>query len=307
MLNPQPGSSKPEPGTDAQIVPAYPISADRLRHFGFIKYFTLCGLNALCCTDAMHCISKPAPRWSKATSRRLKFDLAGTPNPQRGTLNSELSSLRTLKTIVMKALLIVDVQNDFIPGGTLAVPGGDAIIPVINSLQYKFELVVATRDWHPANHGSFASNHPGRQAGEVINLNELDQILWPDHCIQGSPGAELSARLNQTLIQRVFFKGSDPEVDSYSAFFDNGHRKDTGLHQFLRKNKVATLYVTGLAADVCVYFTVKDALELGYETILITDATKGVNLHANDTKKAFEDMKKRGARLMTSKEFINVN
>jgi nicotinamidase/pyrazinamidase len=200
----------------------------------------------------------------------------------------------------MDALLIVDVQNDFLPGGNLAVPGGDQIIPVINNLQKKFQLIVASRDWHPSNHGSFASNHEGRNVGDVIELNGLEQILWPDHCIQGSPGAELSPQLNQNLIQRVIFKGTDPKVDSYSAFFDNGHKIQTDLHNYLQKKGVNRLFIAGLAADVCVYFTVKDALGLGYETFLITDATRGVNMNEDDTSKALEDMEKKGAALITS-------
>ncbi len=210
--------------------------------------------------------------------------------------------MQSEKQQVMDALLIVDVQNDFLPGGSLPVPEGDKIIPVINALQPRFKHNIATKDWHPANHGSFASNHPGHQVGEVITLNGLEQILWPDHCVKGSPGAEFSPLLNQGLIQKVIFKGSDPAVDSYSAFFDNGRRIQTELHNYLRIKGIKRLYVTGLAADVCVYFTVKDALELGYETFLITDATKGVNLQPDDTEKAFEDMKNRGAKLIRSEE-----
>ncbi|MGQ1890925.1 bifunctional nicotinamidase/pyrazinamidase [Thermophagus sp. OGC60D27] len=204
----------------------------------------------------------------------------------------------------MDALLIVDVQNDFLPGGSLEVADGDKIIPVINALQPRFKHIIATKDWHPANHGSFASNHPGQKPGEVIKLHGLDQILWPDHCVKGSPGAELSPLLNHGLIQKVILKGSDPTVDSYSAFFDNGRRIQTELHNYLRHKGIKRLYVTGLAADVCVYFTVKDALELGYETILVTDATKGVNLQPDDTARAFADMQKRGATLLRSDEII---
>ena len=204
----------------------------------------------------------------------------------------------------MKALLIVDVQNDFLPGGALAVPQGDAIIPVINNIQQHFKLIVATRDWHPANHGSFASNHDNRQVGEVIRLHGQQQVLWPDHCVQGSPGAEISPLLNQGLINNVIFKGSDPDIDSYSAFYDNGHLKETGLHAYLKRNGITSLFVCGLAADYCVYYTVKDALLLGYEANLLTDATRGVNLQPEDTEKAFKDMERRGARLMTSTELL---
>ena len=202
----------------------------------------------------------------------------------------------------MNALLIVDVQNDFLPGGNLAVSQGNQIIPVINDLQKKFNLIIASRDWHPANHGSFASNHPGKKPGDNTVLNGLDQILWPDHCIQGSPGAELSSLLNQSLIHKIIFKGSDPLVDSYSAFFDNGHKIETELHQYLRKKGVKRLFITGLAADVCVWFTINDALKLGYETFLITDATKGVNMNPGDTEKALKDMEQKGANLISSEQ-----
>lgn len=202
----------------------------------------------------------------------------------------------------MNALLIVDVQNDFLPGGNLPVPGGDQIIPIINNLQKKFHLIVASRDWHPANHGSFASNHKGQKPGDITELNGLEQILWPDHCIQGSPGAELSPLLNQNFIQRIVFKGSNPGVDSYSAFFDNGHKIETELHNYLQKKGVKRLFVTGLAADVCVWFTVKDALQLGYKTFLVTDATKGVNMNPDDMQKALEDMKQKGAILISSEQ-----
>ncbi len=202
----------------------------------------------------------------------------------------------------MKALLIVDVQNDFLPGGALQVPYGDEIIPVINNIQKHFRLIVATRDWHPVNHGSFASNHPGKKPGEHIRLHGQSQILWPDHCVQGSPGAEMSPLLNQALINNVIFKGSDPDIDSSSAFYDNGHLKETGLHAYLKRNGITTLFVTGLAADIGIYYTVKDALLLGYETYLVTDATRGVNLHGDDTKKAFNDIEDKGGKLITSAE-----
>src|SRR6266566_7561026 len=129
----------------------------------------------------------------------------------------------------MKALVLVDIQNDFAPGGALAVREGDQVVPVANALMDRFELVVATQDWHPANHGSFAANHPGKKAFEQIDLNGLVQTLWPVHCVQGTAGAELAAGLQRDRIGRVFPKGTDPAIDSYSGFFDNDHRKATGL------------------------------------------------------------------------------
>lgn len=202
----------------------------------------------------------------------------------------------------MKALLIIDLQNDFLPGGPLQVPHGDEIIPVINNIQKSFRIIVATRDWHPVNHGCFASNHEGKSPGDVIKLNGQRQTLWPDHCVQGSPGAEISPLLNQALINNFIFKGSDPDIDSYSAFYDNGHLKETGLHSYLKRNGITALYITGLASEYGVYHTVKDALLLGYETYVVVDATKGVNLEKDDTKKALADMKKRGAVLITSSD-----
>ncbi len=152
----------------------------------------------------------------------------------------------------MKTLILIDIQNDFLPGGALAVPSGDHVIPVINRLQPQFELVVATQDWHPPDHGSFAANHPGRQVGDVIDLDGLQQILWPVHCVQNTHGAELAADLNTARVAKVFRKGTDSRIDSYSGFFDNGHRKTTGLGEFLKQQAVDEVYIAGLATDYCV-------------------------------------------------------
>lgn len=176
----------------------------------------------------------------------------------------------------MKALLLIDIQNDFLPGGALAVPDGDRIIPVVNQLQPHFDLVVATQDWHPARHKSFASQHTGRQVFDTINLNGLDQVLWPDHCVQGTVGAEFSPNLNQLKIEAIFRKGTDAEIDSYSGFYDNGHRKSTGLADYLRSKQVRQVFIAGLAADYCVYFSLKDALLEGFKTYLIEDATRAI-------------------------------
>ncbi len=200
----------------------------------------------------------------------------------------------------MKALLLVDVQNDFCPGGALEVKKGNEVVPVANKLSKRFDLVVATQDWHPANHLSFAANHPWRKPGQVIDLNGLDQILWPIHCVQGSFGAEFVKELDTSNFTGVFRKGTDPEIDSYSGFFDNGHRKATGLHEFLQEKGVNELYIMGLAQDYCVKFTVLDALELGYEVHLIVDGTRPVNLKEGDGQKALEEMKSKGAYLVSS-------
>ena len=177
----------------------------------------------------------------------------------------------------MKALLIIDLQNDFLAGGALAVPDGDAVVSVINRIQGQFDLVVATQDWHPSGHKSFASAHPGREVFQNIDLDGLDQTLWPDHCIQGTPGAELSGMLDQRNIEAIFRKGTDAEIDSYSAFYDNGHRKSTGLSSYLKGKGVDQVYVAGLAADYCVYYSVKDALSEGFSTFLIDNATRAIS------------------------------
>ncbi len=172
----------------------------------------------------------------------------------------------------MQALLIVDVQNDFLPGGNLAVSHGNEIIPVINDLITKFDLVVATQDWHPQNHSSFASNHPGKKPFEEIKVKGKMQTLWPDHCVQGSHGAEFPEGLNTNVIEAIFRKGTHPEVDSYSAFYDNDRKKSTGLKDYLIGKGVDTLYVCGLAGDICVYFTMLDAILTGIPTVLVYDA-----------------------------------
>ena len=179
--------------------------------------------------------------------------------------------------VKMNALIIVDVQNDFLPGGALAVKEGFGIIPVINSLQKKFDLVVATQDWHPVEHKSFASNHPGKEPFEEINLEGLPQVLWPDHCIRQTRGAEFSAELDSKKIEAIFRKGMDKNIDSYSGFFGNGKRKSTGLAAYLKGRNVSSVAVAGLAADFCVYFTAMDALEIGFNTSIITDATRAID------------------------------
>ncbi len=196
----------------------------------------------------------------------------------------------------MPALIIVDVQNDFCPGGALAVPGGDQVVPLINRLQPRYDLVVATQDWHPADHGSFAVNHPGRTPGERIELAGLPQVLWPVHCVQGTPGAEFHPALNLQRVARVFRKGTHPQIDSYSGFFDNGHRAATGLGEYLRQRGVKEVYVCGLATDYCVKWTALDAVELGFETFVLEDACRGVDLHPGDVRQAIDEMRRRGVK-----------
>jgi nicotinamidase/pyrazinamidase len=201
----------------------------------------------------------------------------------------------------MKALIIVDLQYDFCPGGQLPVKEGSTIVSGINKLMPDFDLIVATQDWHPADHLSFASSH-GKKAGEVIQLEGLDQILWPDHCVQNTKGAEFLSDLRTDRIKKVFQKGTDKKIDSYSGFFDNGHKKSTGLGNYLKKQSASEVFIAGLATDYCVKFTALDAAQLGFKTHVIVDACKGVNLNAGDTEKAVEEMKSRGIQIITSKE-----
>ena len=200
------------------------------------------------------------------------------------------------------ALIIVDVQNDFIPGGALAVNEGDQVVPLVNELQRKFTHVIATQDFHPADHGSFAANHPGKNPGEFIELAGLTQILWPVHCVQGSQGAEFHADLNQSQWDAIFQKGKNPKVDSYSGFFDNAQRGDTGLGNYLKSKGIEQVFVCGLALDYCVKFTAFDAKSLGFETFLITDATRAVNLSPEDGDRAIAEMKEAGITVLTSKD-----
>jgi nicotinamidase/pyrazinamidase len=205
----------------------------------------------------------------------------------------------------MEVLLLIDIQYDFLPGGALEVKDGDLIIPVVNHLVQKFKLTIATQDWHPPNHKSFAVNHKGKQPGDVIKLKGLDQILWPGHCIQGSSGAELSELLDTVRIKKIFVKGTDPEIDSYSGFFDNGHLKSTGLSNYLRENNIDEVYIAGLATDYCVKFTALDSVSEGFTTIVIADATKAVNLQPDDYEKAIEEMKEAGVKIIYSKDILD--
>lgn len=200
----------------------------------------------------------------------------------------------------MRTLILIDLQNDFCPGGALAVPEGDQVIEVANRLQERFDLVVATQDWHPADHASFAANHRGKHPGEVIELDGLDQMLWPVHCVQDTAGAALHPHLGMRRIARVFRKGTDSHVDSYSGFFDNGRRRATGLDDFLKARGTTELFLCGLATDYCVRFTATDAVQLGYATTVIEDACRGVNLRPRDAVKALRQMRSDGASIVRS-------
>jgi len=200
----------------------------------------------------------------------------------------------------VRALLLVDIQNDFMPFGALPVTDGDAVVPVANALIPRFGLVVATQDWHPANHGSFASAHDNARVGDLVLLGEIDQLLWPDHCVQGMPGASFHSALDVAGIDRVVRKGTDPRIDSYSGFFDNGHKRATGLGDFLESHAVADVVVLGLATDFCVRATALDAVGLGFGVTLVTDGCRAVNADPGSGERAVAEMRAAGVKLVES-------
>lgn len=202
----------------------------------------------------------------------------------------------------MRALIIVDIQNDFVAGGSLEVPFGEQIVPLVNELSEKFELVVATQDWHPPNHKSFASSHAGKKPFEKIMLGGLEQVLWPDHCIRGTSGAAFHPDLTLDHVEAIFRKGMDPEIDSYSGFYDNGHKKSTGLTGYLKDRAVKAVYVCGLAGDYCVYYTAKDSMTAGFKTFLIEDAARPINHH--DFENVKKEIRLRGGEVIDSNTLL---
>lgn len=200
----------------------------------------------------------------------------------------------------MKALILVDVQRDFMPGGGLPVEDGDQIVPVINGILSQYPLIAATQDWHPPGHRSFASSHPGHEPMDTIDLNGLEQVLWPDHCVQGTDGAAFHKELDMNPVAAIFRKGTDPEVDSYSGFFDNGHRHKTGLAEWLHSMEVDEVHVAGLAAEVCVAYSARDAAELGFKVAVIEDAVMALSDEAMQSTK--EDLTQLGVRFIRASE-----
>ena len=198
---------------------------------------------------------------------------------------------------VVEALLVVDVQVDFCPGGSLAVAGGDEVAPFINGIRDRYPLVLFTQDWHPAGHASFASSHPGRQPFDIIDLYGKPQTLWPDHCIQESPGAAFHPQLNVRPADPVVRKGQLREVDSYSGFLDNDRTHETGLREVLKQRGVDTITVAGIATDVCVKFTVLDARRYGLEVRVLRGGCRAVNLDPQDETKAYAEMEAAGAEI----------
>jgi len=200
----------------------------------------------------------------------------------------------------MRALILVDLQYDFCPGGSLAVARGDETIAIANRVIPHFSTIVVTQDWHPAEHKSFAVNNPGTKPGDLIELDGLQQVMWPVHCVQETPGAEIHGGLDRVKLADVFKKGTDPAYDSYSGFFDNGHKKATGLGDYLDQRWIKQVYVMGLATDYCVKFTALDALQLGFDVFLIEDGCRAVELQPGDGERAIEEMRAAGVNVVES-------
>jgi len=201
-----------------------------------------------------------------------------------------------------KALIIIDVQNDFCPGGALAVPEGDKIIPTINKLSNMFEKVIATQDWHPKNHVSFASNYPGKKEYDIIEHKGIEQVLWPDHCVPGTKGAEFQSDLETERVNLILRKGDNPEIDSYSAFRENDKKTITGLEGYLKNLDIKETYICGLALDYCVFYSAMDAKQLGFETYVIIDATKGIDSPENNIDKALRKIKENNIKTIESSD-----
>jgi nicotinamidase/pyrazinamidase len=199
----------------------------------------------------------------------------------------------------MRCLIVVDVQNDFLPGGALAVPRGDEVVPVVNRLVGQFDNVVLTQDWHPRGHASFASSHPGRQPFETIELAYGKQVLWPDHCVQGTQGAAFHASLDVVKAQLVVRKGFHRDIDSYSGFLEADRSTATGLAGYLRERNLSELFLCGLATDFCVAWTALDARAAGFQATVIEDACRAIDLDGS-LAKAWQDMAEAGVQRRSS-------
>jgi nicotinamidase/pyrazinamidase len=199
----------------------------------------------------------------------------------------------------MQALLLFDLQNDFMPGGALGVLHGDQTVPVANRCMRLFPLIVATQDWHPPNHKSFVTENPGHRVGDVIDLDGLTQTLWPVHCVQNTRGAALHPDLDAERIARIFYKGTNPRIDSYSGFFDNAHRQDTGLGAYLRERDVDSIVALGLATDYCVRASCLDARALGFDVTVVLEGCRPVELEPGDGARALAELERAGVHLLS--------
>jgi len=202
------------------------------------------------------------------------------------------------------ALLIIDVQNDFCPGGRLPVREGDRVVPVINRIMSSFSLIIATQDWHPADHISFASNHEGKKPFDTVKLDDIEQVLWPEHCVIGTEGADFHPDLDTDRFRLILRKGTNNRLDSYSAFFENDRKTSTGLSFFLKGLGIHRVYLCGLAADVCVFYSAMDAVHAEFDTFFIFDATRGVDVHEGNVQKAMREMEKEGVRITDSDAIV---
>ncbi len=231
--------------------------------------------------------------------------LAGSsPLPRQEVPKGRFCAVKSF-TNSSRTLIITDVQHDFMPGGALGVPGADAIVPIINALIPKFEHVLTVRDWHPPHHVSFASTH-NKHSGDTIRIGDVEQILWPDHCVQNKRGSKFAEGLHRDRVEAEFLKGSDPEVDSYSAFFDSARHRSTGLGDHLRKHKLTHLYFVGVATDYCILYSVLDAIELGFDVAVILDACRPINRKPEDAQRAVDQMRAKEAKILMSAEFLKI-
>ncbi|MFO1271710.1 MAG: bifunctional nicotinamidase/pyrazinamidase [Rubrivivax sp.] len=220
-----------------------------------------------------------------------------------GSLAPLLARAAAANTGASAALVVVDVQNCFVTGGTLPVKGGEEVVPVINKLAEKFENVIVTQDWHTPGHTSFASSHPGKKPFETIKLAYGTQVLWPDHCVQGTEDAALHKDLKLPTAQLIIRKGFHKEVDSYSAFEEADRKTLTGLAGYLKARGIKSVYVTGLATDFCVAWTAMDARKAGFEVAVIEDATRAIDLNGS-LAAAWKDMMMKGVKRMQSKDIL---
>ena len=202
------------------------------------------------------------------------------------------------------ALLLIDLQNDFVEGGALPVRGGLDVVDVANRLMPEFRHIIATQDWHPKDHQSFASEHLELAIGDQFSLDGLPQTVWPDHCVEHTDGAAFIDGLNRSKIDQVFRKGNDKRIDSYSGFFDNGYRHSTGLSEYLRQKGTEHLFVLGLATDYCVRATVMDAIAEGFGVTLVVDGCRGVDLQVGDVERSIEEMSQAGAAMAFSHQVL---
>lgn len=204
----------------------------------------------------------------------------------------------------MDALILIDIQNDFMPFGALPVPQGDEVVPVANVLMSRFTTVVATQDWHPVGHASFASSHEGHKPGDIVDVQGVEQVLWPDHCVQQTPGASFHSALDVSGIHHVVRKGTDPFIDSYSGFFDNDRCKSTGLDVLLRRHKISRVVLAGLATDYCVLYTALDARRIGFDVVVVREGCRAVGLGPSDEERAWERMRQAGCHIAALADIV---